>query len=739
MSIENTQLFNYNLSNEQQNIINCNNNLVIDAVAGSGKTTTILHIATTHPTKLILQITYNNMLKQEVRSKAQQFNLKNMLIHTYHSVAVNYYCKEAFTDEGIKKILLNDTKTHLLYVAKIDILIIDEIQDMSIDYFNLVKKLIKDTKSNPIIYLFGDKHQMIYEYKGANTKFITMTDKIWNMPFTVMPLSESFRVTKQNAWFINNMVLGNNRIKSNKDGCKIDYYITDPHKIYKQIGKTILKMIKKDGIKPEDIFVLSPSIKSLNSPFIKLENYLVKHKIKCITPSIENSYLDSNLIAGKVVFTTYHQVKGREGKVIILYNFDNSLFEYYLKNEEQDICPNIIYVGLTRSSYKLILIQDSKNKPFSFINFNYPNINKYVNFIQTNDIAIKTKTQTDLANNDNIQSYSVTELVKFISPTVMDFIVSIRDNLFTCIRSEFMQVKIPSQIKIKDLYEDISDLNGIVIPALYEKKYFNEYSFLDISILENINSPKYKFIKKYANKIDIPCVSIHDNLLASNIYSSIQNNLHAKLIQITKYDWLTKTIVNKCYKNMDVIKTTKTKFEIPISYIYEYSNANSNSNSNDNNEQNCNDNQNNDSEQNNNNNQYDNDQDDNDQDDNNQDINDQDINDQDNNKQQNNCKKILINGRIDVINDTDIYELKCVEFLSIEHKLQLIIYEYLCRKNGFENIHSKNFKLLNIKTGEILILNKNNDIIDKLVDLIIENKINSNKALNEEEFLNLLN
>lgn len=53
----------YPPSNEQLQVINnvSNNNMVVDAIAGAGKTTTILHIAKTHETKKILLITYNNI------------------------------------------------------------------------------------------------------------------------------------------------------------------------------------------------------------------------------------------------------------------------------------------------------------------------------------------------------------------------------------------------------------------------------------------------------------------------------------------------------------------------------------------------------------------------------------------------------------------------------------------------------------------------------------------------------
>ena len=51
---------------------------------------------------MLLQITYNNLLKIEVRKKASQMHINNMEIHTYHSLAVKYYNQYAYTDEEIK-------------------------------------------------------------------------------------------------------------------------------------------------------------------------------------------------------------------------------------------------------------------------------------------------------------------------------------------------------------------------------------------------------------------------------------------------------------------------------------------------------------------------------------------------------------------------------------------------------------------------------------------------------------
>ena len=53
-------------------------NVQVDAVAGSGKTTTILHMSMSYPNKNIFQITYNNMLKKEVRKKINRLCIENV-------------------------------------------------------------------------------------------------------------------------------------------------------------------------------------------------------------------------------------------------------------------------------------------------------------------------------------------------------------------------------------------------------------------------------------------------------------------------------------------------------------------------------------------------------------------------------------------------------------------------------------------------------------------------------------
>ena len=63
----------YPPSDEQIRIINAleTSNVIVDAVAGSGKTTTILHLAQTYFYESFLLLTYNNKLRLETKARVE--------------------------------------------------------------------------------------------------------------------------------------------------------------------------------------------------------------------------------------------------------------------------------------------------------------------------------------------------------------------------------------------------------------------------------------------------------------------------------------------------------------------------------------------------------------------------------------------------------------------------------------------------------------------------------------------
>ncbi|TRX62240.1 UvrD-helicase domain-containing protein [Carboxylicivirga sp. M1479] len=78
------------LTDEQQKIIEHEGDLKVNAVAGSGKTTTILQYALKRPKASILYLAFNKSVKMEADYQLSQLGLSNVRVETAHSLAYKY-------------------------------------------------------------------------------------------------------------------------------------------------------------------------------------------------------------------------------------------------------------------------------------------------------------------------------------------------------------------------------------------------------------------------------------------------------------------------------------------------------------------------------------------------------------------------------------------------------------------------------------------------------------------------
>ncbi|WP_223654078.1 UvrD-helicase domain-containing protein [Hymenobacter psoromatis] len=80
-----------NLTAEQTAILAFQGHLKINAVAGSGKTTTMVEYARAQPvTARILYLAFNKTVRQEAIRKFQAAGLPNVVVETAHSLAFRY-------------------------------------------------------------------------------------------------------------------------------------------------------------------------------------------------------------------------------------------------------------------------------------------------------------------------------------------------------------------------------------------------------------------------------------------------------------------------------------------------------------------------------------------------------------------------------------------------------------------------------------------------------------------------
>jgi hypothetical protein len=718
------------LSDEQNHIIEelkAGKNVIVQAVAGSGKSSTVLSAAAQMPERTFLQVTYNASLRLEIKEKVKSLGLTNIKIHTYHSLAVRYYLPNCFTDTGLRRILYHDLAPRT-DIPLIDVLVIDETQDMTLVYFQIVQKFIKDMVSKKQgsiqLLILGDELQSLYEFKGSDARFLTLAEPIWsNCPFlrtrefSNCTMKMSYRITDQICAFVNNVMIGEARMNS----CRSDEPVKYVRNSRTNLEKTVVFEVNRllaSGAKPSDFFILGASVKSAKSVVRKMENVLVSQGIPCYVPMMENENIDDRVIDGKIVFSTFHSVKGRQRPYVFIVGFDNSYFEFYARTLSPDRCPNTLYVGATRASKALFLLEGdnyTSDRPLPFLKMSHHEMRAqpYIHF--------KGQPRSIFYADERIVPESInlidkhfetpTNMIKFIPESVIEEISPIIDRIF--VREQVLEngdFDIPAIIQTAcGHYEEVSDLNGIAIPAMYYDELTNRYSGkTDSNILLSIikqtlngfKSNEHTYLRELVDELPnylgggmgepgFPHKNIADYLYLANIYVATQEKLYFKLKQVGRdeYGWLKNEHFENCKVRLESVISEECADACPI---IEETILNPSM------------------------------------------------------EEQHKLidaaldpffenKKFRFTARTDIITPKTVWEIKCTSKISIDHLLQVVIYSWLWLVTKPDD--RKEFKILNIKTGEILRLASSRADLDYIVVSILQGKYLEHEPITDEEFI----
>lgn len=359
--------------------------IIINAVAGSGKTTTALHIAKNTSDKILL-LTYNSKLRLETAHKAAGVGVANIEVHTYHSFIKNATGSDCYDDDGLRRYLAADNTSGVRdKVGDIGLIIADEFQDATPLLARVLASIIRATSRLRCVIFVGDVRQEIYGYNGADARYLTMSHDIFA---GIMPagcdkvlrfdLSKSYRVTRSVADFINTCLGADSRtvrrIVSDKNGPPPVLHIA------KSTTSDAVKIIR-DAVKRysvDDIMVLAQSVKFLHN----IANSLAKMKYLVYMPNDDQSDTSREVLArGKLLFLSFHQSKGLERKFVVVVGVDgayirdgrsNAAPTIINRDEDRAIssvtdCPNVFYVALTRAQEELVMIAQELNGPPNFI------------------------------------------------------------------------------------------------------------------------------------------------------------------------------------------------------------------------------------------------------------------------------------------------------------------------------------------------------------------------------------
>jgi len=101
-------------------------------------------------------------------------------------------------------------------------------------------------------------------------------------------------------------------------------------------------------------------------------------------------------------------------------------------------------------------------------------------------------------------------------------------------------------------------------------------------------------------------------------------------------------------------------------------------------------------------------------------------------------RRIRFGVRVDLITRDTLWELKCTTETVIEHYVQLVLYAWLWRlryEDGDDDEKNKQFRLFNIKTGEIYRLDATTEEMGNVVIEILKGKYIETLPKSDEEFL----
>ena len=317
----------------------------------------------------------------------------------------------------------------------------------------------------------------------------------------------------------------------------------------------------------------------------------------------------------------------------------------------------------------------------------------FMNEVQENEDSIVT-----------IPTYYVnpSELIKFISEETIEYVTPILDKIFIqdIEPKKEDEIEIPKIIQTRSgLYEEVSDLNGIALPAIYYDEIQNNKKdgedVLRNMIMKSVQETKenkYLYLKEVVKTLPEKCETCSDYLFLANVYVATQEKLYSKIKQIKRdeYDWISEDVKKKCIDRLNLhvgeeYKKKENTIEVEKQLIH-YSQENEN-----------------------------------------------DIIDKELVQYFHNEKKFKFSARLDLLSNETLWELKCTSKITQEHQLQVVIYTWLW--NILHKDSPRKVILFNIRTEEKQIIRAKMSDLTKIVVALLENKYNEQKPLNDEQFI----
>ncbi|KAF8250251.1 P-loop containing nucleoside triphosphate hydrolase protein [Wilcoxina mikolae CBS 423.85] len=609
------------LSGQQSSAIEAlktNKNLIINACAGSGKTTLCLEMAKSMPERQFLLLVYNTRLMEQTQVRVRdEYGLKNISVYNYHSLGYDFYTAECATDEGLKRIVeddmpVQDGKT----LPQFDVLILDEQQDMTPVYYRFIQKVLRDSGFSgedngiPAKFCFvGDERQAIYGYNNADERFLTMANQkevfgklAGNGKWEVVSLDETYRSTKEIVKFWNEQLLKPLRRKeiravaSQEENPRPRYIICDRNS--DMPFEEVCRLLEQDGLKPEQIAILAYSSRPPWMTNIQiLANKLSLKGYPIYVPPSDVTDSSTDVTKGKIWFSSRHQSKGGEWDAVILLGFDMSSKMSDKDPTTTDGESNIPFVAASRAKKYLILFHDENYPELPFIH--WESLKQSCEVVDPNGVTKAYSSPEDpsfAVTKDNSppkdSSFAVTTLTKWIPDSVMaecmaeldlEQIQSYSKSVDPRIEDKIYEKseEIEGEVVKSGLVEGVSDITGTAIPAIYEWEIRKDthtlsafrYIFSQQKSMrqQRVNEILKLLPQKYIERLNGISqrrvgkkMTIEDVLFLANFHLAVRDGYIFKVLNIPDdaYTWVTEEHAKQIRRKIDNKSMPRSKKDL---------------------------------------------------------------------------------------------------------------------------------------------------------------------------------
>lgn len=357
-------------SAEQTCIINAvlaGKNVIVNSVAGSGKTTTLFFIAQAIQTSCVI-LTYNKALQEDTLQRTRDLGI-TLPVYTIHAAAGHAY--------GMKGNIRDDKSlTACAYsnvvdcdITRAQIVMIDEVQDLTPEIMTFLTKL-QPTQ----FVLVGDPKQCIYQFRGSTADYLLDAPNYFHprsKDWIQLHLKTSYRMTPLMCNFIETHVMGKKPEEekllypgnSKSLNTRPEIIVKDLFTSSREIADHIIRKIQEQGHISKVVLIANSTKidRSSRTPMSLLVNSLESRGIRCYLS--QEDVIDKSQSYGKFLISTINAFKGRECDVVFTLSLDLGYIIHVAK--EHDIkqgLPNSLYVAFTRSRSELIMYVNSRVK-----------------------------------------------------------------------------------------------------------------------------------------------------------------------------------------------------------------------------------------------------------------------------------------------------------------------------------------------------------------------------------------